>query len=110
MTKAERIAKIKTDIEARYSYLQAQDIENIYESALAIYLSLFYPFDKSVIEIPESELRDLWWVKQCMVEIIEREGVSSAVSYKENGLDIRFDSTCISAFLRSAIIPKAGTI
>lgn len=110
MTKAEKIAKIKTDIEAKYPYLQPHDIEDIYDTALAIYLSLFYPFDKSIVEIPESELRDLWWVKQCMVEIIEREGVSSVVSYKENGLDIRFDSTGISAFLKSAVIPKAGTI
>jgi len=110
MTKAEAVLKTKAYIAGKYSHLSNGDISTIYDTALAIYLSLSYPFDKSIIDIPDTCLRDMWWIQQCMVEIIERDGISSQIAYRENGLSMDFDSSCISAFLRSAIIPKAGVV
>jgi len=110
MTKAEAILRVKAFIQNKYNHLSDDDVSSIYDIALAIYLSLSYPFDKSILDIPESDLRDMWWIQQCMIEIIERDGISSAIAYKENGLSLNFDSSYISSFLKNSIIPKAGVI
>jgi len=101
----EKIEQMKLGFRAKYNYLSEDEVEELYEKALMIYLELQYPLHKTVHTIPERNLRGITWIKMCMQEILERSGVSSAVAYSENGLSIRYDSSVVSSTLMQLLTP-----
>ena len=98
-----------TYIKGKYSYLNDGDVEVLISSAKEILINLLYPFDKSIdldnFDVPK---RFTMWVARAIVEMIERQGISSAVAYSENGLNITFDRSQLSYGLISEITPYAG--
>ena len=99
---------MKYEFSKEYDYLTDDEIDNLCQKALGIYLDLSYPFDQSVETIPETRPRAVQWVHDCMQEILERNG-TNAKSYSENGLSIMFDSSMISNGLRNRLTSLAGT-
>lgn len=48
-----------------------------------------------------------FWILRCMIEIHEREGVNGVTGYRENGLQITFDSSQLSNGLLREVVPLA---
>ncbi len=91
----------------KYPHLKddIEGVEDIFNVSKEILLNTIYPFDESRTEIPP---RKEYWVYRCMVEIIERNGISSAVGYEENGIKITFDRSQISQSLMEELVPQIG--
>lgn len=51
-----------------------------------------------------------FWILRCMIEIHEREGANGVTGYRENGLQITFDSSQLSNGLLREIVPLARSI
>lgn len=98
-----------TFIKNKYSYLSDDDINFLIGTTKEILFNLLYPFNKSIdpeeFAIPK---RHTMWVLRAVIEMIERTGISSAVAYNENGLNISFDRSQLSQGLISEITPHAG--
>lgn len=103
----EAVAQMKNAFKRRYNYLTDVQVEDLYRSSLGLYLSLSFPFDRSITEIPEDYIRDVEIIRRIMVETIERDGLSSVTAYSENGMSFTFDNAHISKSLLRLIIPKA---
>lgn len=95
------------EFKSKFDYLTIDEIEDIYNRALYTYLDLAYPLHYGITEIPEDRPRAIWWVKDCMKEIIDRNGIT-ATSYKENGLSITWSTDMVSDVLRRRIVPLAA--
>lgn len=101
---------MKASFKTEYSYLTDTEVEKIYNSAISCYCDLSFPFDHDITTIPEDRPRGVQWVRDCMVEILERSGCSSVVAYAENGLSIEYDSSQISRGLRNRLVACVGTL
>ena len=101
------VAQMKTAFHKKYSYLTEEQFDDLYNCSLALYLSLSFPFDRTIMEIPEEYARDVGIVRSIMQETLERDGLSSVTAYSENGMSFTFDSAHISRTLLSTITPKA---
>lgn len=91
-----KIDDIKNFILLKFPHLEIYDVDDIYDMAKYNYLSIRYPFDKTIMDIPESDERDLNWIRDRMIDIVERSGSSSAKAYSENGLSISYSSAYIT--------------
>ncbi len=92
----------------KYPYMNVQDIEIIYDIASDIYVNLRFPFDTDTVEISNDELRKHpTWLLRCMQEIIEKEGLTNVVGYRENGVSFTFDKTGISQSLIDEVVSMA---
>lgn len=98
-------------IKTKYKYLTDDDIKAFVDMATEILMNQLYPFDKSIGETSFSiPTRHRMWILRCITEIIEREGISSAIGYAENGASISFDRSQLSKGLLEEIIPFMGTV
>lgn len=104
------VAQMKTAFHKKYSYLTEEQVDDLYNCSLALYLSLSFPVDRSITEIPEEYARDVGIVRSIMQETLERDGLSSVTAYSENGMSFTFDSAHISKQLLSMITPKAKVV
>lgn len=95
---------IAIKIEKKYCHLEMSEIQDMIEIATEILLNTLYPFDDEITEIPP---RKNSWIYRCVVEQIERKGMNSVVSYKENGLQVTFDKTGISQSLLDELVPNS---
>lgn len=106
------ITEPKSDIDIvnqfreKYNYLSLTEAEDIYYQAYNTYLDLAFPFNYDITEIPEDRPRAIYWVKDCMKEIIDRNGIT-ATSYSENGLSYTWSTDMVSDILRARVIPLA---
>lgn len=98
--------EIKAFYQKKYDYMSLEEVEEIYERAYYTYLDLAFPFNYEVVEIPDNRPRAMAWVKDCMQEIIDRNGIT-ATSYSENGLSYTWSTDMVSETLRSRVIPLA---
>jgi len=98
----------KSNISTMFPHLSMTDVERIYDHALDDYLTISYPYDKTIVAIPVGDERDYAWVYKRMIDIVERSGCSSAKAYSENGLSISFSSAYITNELKSQLTPKVG--
>lgn len=101
------ITKMKSAFKRKYSYLTDEQIEDLYDVSLTLYLSLSFPFDKDIVCIPQEYARDVNIVRLIMTETLEREGMSSLTAYSENGMSFQFSKAHISDTILSLIVPKA---
>ncbi len=102
-------AAVKAKFREKYPYVSEGEIDKIYNTALGTYLDLSYPFEESLIEVPATKPRAYIWIRDCMDEIMERNGIT-ATSYSENGLSYEWDNEMISDILRRRLIGKAKII
>jgi len=110
MAIADAVITMKADFKTEYSYLSIDEVERLYQKALGFYCDIAYPFDHTIVLIPETRPRAVQWVRDCMVEILERNGCSSLVAYSENGMSMDFGVSEISAGLRSRLVPCVGNV
>jgi hypothetical protein len=104
------VAKMKTAFKNKYSYLTESQVVGLYNCSLNLYLSLSFPLDRSITEIPQEYARDVGIIRRIMTETLEREGLSSVTAYSENGMNFTFDNAHISRQLLSTITPKAKVV
>jgi hypothetical protein len=99
-------------INAKYPYLTVGDVERIVDKAKFIYYSLTYPADLSADENtkPITTFKAEQWILVACEEIVERLGFSSAIGYRENGMNWSFDNAQVSLALISLIKPIIGVI
>ena len=91
----------------KYSFMDDEDIEIMYDCAYDIMLNLRYP-TQDIFEIPENFLRKhRTWIFRCIQEHIDKEGMGNATSYSENGVSITFDKSGLSKDILSEITPLA---
>ncbi len=110
MTVNELVNVMKEAFHKKYSYLTDEQVDDLYRCSLNLYLSLSFPFDRNITEIPEEYARDVGIVEKIMQETLERDGLSSVTAYSENGMRFSFDSAHISRTLLSLITPKAKAV
>lgn len=90
----------------KYDYLTVDEAEDIYYQAKNTYLDLAFPFNYDIVDIPVDRPRAIYWIKDCMKEIIDRNGIT-ATSYSENGLSYHWSTDMVSDILRGRIVPQA---
>lgn len=98
---------VKAEFKMKYDYLSDDEVDDIYNRALYTYLDLAFPYHYGIKEIPSDRPRAIYWVRDCMKEIIDRNGIS-AISYKENGLSYTWSTDMVSDILRARVIPLAA--
>lgn len=96
----------------KYPYLSASDVDDIVAKAKMFYYGIVYKALPTADETtnPIEGVRNENWIKACCDEIVERNGISSAVAYKENGLSMDFDNAQISLGLINMLAPIVGVI
>lgn len=104
------VTQMKDAFKNKYDYLTERQVDDLYNCSLNLYLSLSFPLDRSIMEIPQEYARDVSIVREIMTETLERDGFSSATAYSENGMSFTFDNAHISKQLLSMITPKAKVV
>lgn len=99
-------------VKEKHPYLSDEDAQRIADRAQAFYLYYRYPTDNSLDprDTPIEGFKAEQWVLAACDEIIERQGISSAVAYRENGLSIEFKTSQLSPTLINLIKPVVGVI
>lgn len=110
MTVNDYVSEMKSKFKRKYSYLTDEQIDDLYNCSLNLYLSLSFPFDRSIANIPEEYVRDIGIIRRIMQETLEREGLSSVTAYSENGMNFTFDNAHISKQILTMITPKAKAV
>lgn len=89
-------------------------LDDIFEIRLAdakmFYLNAVYPFNHTITEMPDDE-RALIWQVRCAIELynLNKDGLSNAIMYSENGLQIQFSKAGLSRDLIAQLPPpRAG--
>lgn len=104
---------IKPIIKQKYSYLEDSEIDLLVNKAKAIAIDQLYPTDLSInylsFEWEKNPRFDMWLV-DCVDELIERMGISSVTSYRENGISWTFDRAGVSQALLDRIPRNVGII
>ena len=104
---------IKSIIKQKYSYLEDSEIDLLVKKAKAIAIDQLYPTDLSINYLSfewEKNPRFDMWIVDCVDELIERMGISSVTSYRENGISWTFDRAGVSQALLDRIPRNVGII
>lgn len=101
---------VVTMFHRKYPHISMTDCDAILVRAVGAFLDLTFPFQRDIACIPKSMPRAWSWVYDCMLEITEREGVTSMTGYSENGISMTWDSSQISNGLRNRIVPMVGSV
>lgn len=103
--------KVMAEFKIKHHDIPFEDyeVEDIYNKALTSYLDWAFPLHYHITEIPASRPRAYQWVKECMDEILDRNGIN-ALSYSENGLSYTWSSDMVSEGLRSRIGAPLGRV
>lgn len=73
------------------------------------YLSLVYPFNKEITELPND--RAIEWQTACAIELYNMQGDENVIAYSENGLsETRAKAGLSQDLLNELPPPKAGAI
>lgn len=91
----------------KYSHIEYNDLIVLEGTAKEILCHLLFKSTKRVSNEDKSYAYEEYkfWILRCMQEMIERMGMTSAVSYSENGISIRFGSEQLSSSLINEIVP-----
>ena len=102
----------KAEVKRKYSYLTDEDAVAIVNRAKWFYYNALYPADLSADETtrPIKGFRQQQWILAACDEIVERNGISSATAYSENGVRMEFDNSQISEGLFSQLKPMIGVV
>lgn len=102
---------LSEEIKCKYSYLEDSEIDLFLNRAKAIAIDQLYPNDLSVNykNFDWSNPRFEMWLLDCVDELVERVGISSVTSYKENGMSWTFDRAGVSQALLDRLPRMVGT-
>lgn len=96
----------------KYSYMQEEDVELFLTKAKAVAIDQLYPNDLSInyLTFDWTNPRFDMWLLDCVDELVERVGISSVTSYKENGMSWTFDRAGVSQALLDRLPRNIGII
>lgn len=99
-----------TEIKTQYPWLSDSDIKRFVDRAKMFYYDILYPTNREVDEEthPIKGFRNEQWILTACEELIERQGFSSAVAYRENGISWTFDNAYLSQTLRDSLVSIVG--
>lgn len=90
------------EVNKKYDYMKVDEVRLLVNRAKAIAIDQLYPNDLSVnylnFKFEEFPRLDMWLL-DCVDEIVERAGISSVTSYRENGMSWTFDRAGVSQAL-----------
>ena len=103
---------LKNEIKSKYAYLEDREVDLFINRAKAIAIDQLYPNDLSVnyLEFEWTNPRFDMWILDCVDELVERVGLSSVTSYKENGMSWTFDRAGVSQSLLDRLPRQVGII
>lgn len=103
---------LKNEIKSKYAYLEDREVDLFINRAKAIAIDQLYPNDLSVnyLEFQWTNPRFDMWLLDCVDELVERVGLSSVTSYKENGMSWTFDRAGVSQSLLDRLPRQVGII
>lgn len=89
-------------VNKKYDYMSDDEVRLLINKAKAIAIDQLYPNDLSVNYLNfdfDNNPRFDMWLLDCVDEIVERAGISSVTSYRENGMSWTFDRAGVSQAL-----------
>lgn len=103
---------IKTAVRGKYSHLSDCEIDLFINKAKAIAIDQLYPTDLSInyLNFDWNNPRFEMWLIDCVDELVERVGISSVTSYRENGMSWTFDRAGVSQALLDRLPRNIGII
>ena len=104
---------ISSIVKEKYSYLSVSEVELFINKAKSIAIDQLYPTDLSInylsFKWEENPRFDMWLI-DCVDELVERIGISSVTSYRENGMSWTFDRAGVSQALLDRLPRNVGVI
>lgn len=103
---------LRVTINVKYPHLPIDDVELFINKAKAIAIDQLYPNDLSInyLTFDWTNPRFDMWLLDCVDELVERVGISSVTSYKENGMSWTFDRAGVSQALLDRLPRNIGII
>lgn len=92
----------EAEVKAKYDYFSDNEVTRLVNRAKAICIDYMFPADLSIdySNFAWEENRRLeMWILDCVDELVERTGMSSAIAYRENGMAWSFDRAGVSQAL-----------
>ena len=101
-----------SEVKSKYDYLENKEVERFVNKAKAIAIDQLYPNDLSInyLTFDWTNPRFDMWLLDCVDELIERAGISSVTSYRENGISWTFDRAGVSQALLDRLPRNVGII
>lgn len=96
----------------KYSYMDEEEVELLLTKAKAIAIDQLYPNDLSInyLTFDWTNPRFDMWLLDCVDELVERMGISSVTSYRENGMSWTFDRAGVSQALLDRLPRNIGIV
>ena len=103
---------LKVEIKSKYEYLSDREVDLFINKAKAIAIDQLYPNDLSInyLTFDWTNPRFDMWLLDCVDELVERIGISSVTSYRENGMSWTFDRAGVSQSLLDRLPRNIGII
>ena len=103
---------LKVEIKSKYEYLSDREVDLLINKAKAIAIDQLYPNDLSInyLTFDWTNPRFDMWLLDCVDELVERVGISSVTSYRENGMSWTFDRAGVSQALLDRLPRNIGII
>lgn len=88
-------------VNKKYNYMEVDEVRLLLNKAKSLAVEQLYPNDLSVnyLNFDFDNPRFDMWLLDCVDELVERAGISSVTSYKENGMSWTFDRAGVSQAL-----------
>ena len=101
--------QIRAQIQAKYSHLSPEEVQECYDNALSDYVMRRYPSSNNRPSIDKLKLDfyEMQKVKERMEEILDMVGGKNLQMYKENGITFQYYDKGYSLAL-STVMPKAS--
>lgn len=99
-------------VKKKYDYMDFDEVRLLLNKAKSIAVEQLYPNDLSVnyLNFAFDNPRFEMWLLDCVDELVERMGISSVTSYKENGISWTFDRAGVSQSLLDRLPRNVGII
>lgn len=99
-------------VNKKYDYMEVDEVRLLLNKARSIAVEQLYPNDLSVnyLNFDFDNPRFDMWLLDCVDELVERVGISSVTSYKENGMSWTFDRAGVSQALLDRLPRNIGII
>lgn len=106
------LGELERRLKGEYPYMEDEHIVRTVNRAKAIYYSVKYPCLPNVDET-EKPITSFVAKEQVLMicdELIDKLGIGSAVSYRENGVSASYESAWVSDRVISLITPNIGVL
>jgi hypothetical protein len=99
-------------VNKKYNYMEVDEVRLLLNKAKSLAVEQLYPNDLSVnyLNFDFDNPRFDMWLLDCVDELVERMGISSVTSYKENGMSWTFDRAGVSQALLDRLPRNIGII